>query len=357
MNGRNSDTPVTPLPNPGEGGPVYSGSEDQTPSVPLPNPGEGGPVYDGSEDQTPSVPLPNPGEGGPVYDGSEDHTPVVPLPNPGEGGPVYDGSEDHTPVVPLPNPGEGGPVYNGGSLSNIPVIPLPSFGGSRPLFGGVTIIPGTTALATVRFLNAAYGYRPFRILIRNTRAVNWLNYASVSGYSRIPAGYHTVTVTGTDGYIYIQKTMPFQSGNPTTIAVINTASGLDLLQITDACCMPTSGMANFRVSNLALNSNPLDVLLGDGRAVYADVRYKETTSFKRIAPGAYQFFFAETSLTPLPSWMDIETLDSAFIGMYPVPNTVASLYLNVAAGISYTVFLLSSGTAVNAVQTMVVQDR
>ena len=311
----------------------------------------------GRNSDTPVTPLPNPGEGGPVYDGSEDQTPSVPLPNPGEGGPVYDGSEDHTPVVPLPNPGEGGPVYNGGSSSNIPVIPLPSFGGSRPLFGGVTIIPGAAALATVRFLNAAYGYRPFRILIRNTRAVNWLNYASVSGYSRIPAGYHTVTVTGTDGYIYIQKTMPFQSGNPTTIAVINTASGLDLLQITDACCTPTSGMSNFRVSNLALNSNPLDVLLSDGRAVYADVRYKETTSFKRIAPGAYQFFFAETSLTPLPSWMDIETLDSAFIGMYPVPNTVASLYLNVAAGISYTVFLLSRGTAVNAAQTMVVQDR
>lgn len=37
------DTPVTPLPNPGEGGPVYSGDDDsQIPAIPLPNPGEGG---------------------------------------------------------------------------------------------------------------------------------------------------------------------------------------------------------------------------------------------------------------------------------------------------------------------------
>ena len=34
------DTPVAPLPNPGEGGPVYD-DEAQLPSVPLPNPGEG----------------------------------------------------------------------------------------------------------------------------------------------------------------------------------------------------------------------------------------------------------------------------------------------------------------------------
>ena len=54
------------------------------------------------KEHTPVTPLPNPGEGGPVYDGSE---PAIPLPNPGEGGPVFDGAE---PVIPLPNPGEGG---------------------------------------------------------------------------------------------------------------------------------------------------------------------------------------------------------------------------------------------------------
>ena len=37
--------PVVPLPNVGEGGPVYSGGAE--PVVPLPNPGEGGPVYPG----------------------------------------------------------------------------------------------------------------------------------------------------------------------------------------------------------------------------------------------------------------------------------------------------------------------
>ena len=55
------DTPVTPLPNPGEGGPVYSGDDDsQIPAIPLPNPGEGGPVYPGGFIQPvqPIQPLP-----------------------------------------------------------------------------------------------------------------------------------------------------------------------------------------------------------------------------------------------------------------------------------------------------------
>ena len=59
------------------------------------------------------IPLPNPGEGGPVYPGDMEGEPVIPLPNPGEGGPVYPGDTEGEPVIPLPNPGEGGPVYPG----------------------------------------------------------------------------------------------------------------------------------------------------------------------------------------------------------------------------------------------------
>ena len=39
--------PVTPLPNPGEGGAVFPGEENAVPIIPLPNPGEGGPVNPG----------------------------------------------------------------------------------------------------------------------------------------------------------------------------------------------------------------------------------------------------------------------------------------------------------------------
>lgn len=309
---------------------------DNTPVIPLPDPGEGGPVADGSA-AIPVIPLPDPGEGGPIYDDNFGHTPVIPLPNPGEGGPIYDDNFGNTPVIPLPNPGEGGPVNGGSSSSTQPPIWLP--------------------LSRVRFLNAAFGYTPIRVQINRVRVVTRLGYAAVSPYVQTPGGYQTITVSGIDGYTYLRKTMPLSPGSRSTIAVINTPSGLDLLQISDQCCLQGGRASNFRVSNLALNSPPLDVLLEDGRVVYADVRFKETTIFKRIRPGTYQFLFAETDRSPMPSWMDIETLDSAFLGTPDLPGTIASLKLEVAENTNYTVFLLSSGTGERDIQTMVVTDR
>lgn len=58
-----------------------------------------------NEEDIPVAPLPNPGEGGPVYDDSMDN-------NSGGNG-SFDDDLSSIPVIPLPNPGEGGPVYNG----------------------------------------------------------------------------------------------------------------------------------------------------------------------------------------------------------------------------------------------------
>ena len=60
---------------------------------------------------------------------------------------------------------------------------------------------------------------------------------------------------------------------------------------------------------------------------------------------------------PMPANSDIESLDEAFIGMYPLPDTVASLYLNVKRNTNYTVFLLQNGGTADSIQTLVAEDR
>ena len=332
----NADEPVIPLPNVGEGGPAYPG-----------NMSGGGTATDPG--QVPVIPLPGPGDDIPIYPG-----------NTGGGTAVDPGQ---VPVIPLPNPGEGGPAYPGNNI-------IPGTGGSAQVpvvcpsgnCGGIVILPGViggvwTGGAKVRFLNAGYGYPAFRILVGNRRFVNLLNYASASTYGRVAAGYQTVTVTGTDGYIYIQKTMPFQAGGISTIAIVNTAGGLDLMQITDSCCPPTNGYSSFRIGNLAYNSGPLDVIMSDGRVVWSDLRFKEVPSFKRIMPGVYQFFYADTNMTAMPAGLDIETLDSAWLGVYPPHETFGSLYLDVASNAIYSVYLLQSGTNRNNIQNLILMDR
>ncbi len=294
-------------------------------------------IMDQTTRATPVVPLPDLGAGGPVADlnpPSDGATPVIPLPDLGAGGPVADlnpPSDGATPVIPLPNPGEGGPVG--------PIFP---------------IFPRQ---AHTRFLHAAFGYGPFRILVNGRLALSPLRYGALTGYGHISAGYQTITVAGTDGYIYLQKTLPFEADSPSTVAIVNTAGGMDLLQIHDSCCAPSGGVGTIRLSNLARNSDPMDLLLADGRTVFADVVFKETTAFKRIYPGGYQFLLAHTDLEPLPQWQPVETMDSAFIGASPLPAAVANLFLQVRAGVNYTIFLLSAGSAQNAVQTLVAEDR
>ena len=301
----------------------------------------------------PVIPLPNPGEGGPVYPGEDSSAqPVIPLPNPGEGGPVYPGEDSSVqPVIPLPFPGEGGPVYPGDSVPVQPVIPLPNPGEGGPVY------PGNTGISRTRFLNAAYGYSSFQVLVGNSRFASRLGYASVTSYGQVRAGYQTVTVTGSNGYVYIRKSMPFQTRALTTIAIIRTSGGLDLLQIPDRCCPPSGGFSSFRVGNLAFNSSPLDVIMSDGRVVYGDLRYKETAAFRSIAPGTYQFFYADTSLRPMPGGMEIQPLDSGWLGVYPPYETFGSLLLEVSGQEMITVYLLQNGTGRNNIQNLILVDR
>ena len=125
------------------------------------------------------------------------------------------------PIIPLPSPGEGGPVTPGGN-GGIVIQPLPS-------------IIAPTRYAAVRFLNATHGYPAFRIFVDGVRAVNLLGSGTASGYIRIPAGSRTITVSGQDGYIYLEQPLTFPTSSTSTVAIINRAGGLSLTRIADAC--------------------------------------------------------------------------------------------------------------------------
>ena len=55
----NRNIPITPLPNPGEGGAVFPGDAENIPVAPLPNPGEGGAVFPGNPGSIAIQPLPD----------------------------------------------------------------------------------------------------------------------------------------------------------------------------------------------------------------------------------------------------------------------------------------------------------
>ena len=188
--------------------PGQSEPADNTPLIPLPNPGEGGPVFPGADEEG----LP------PTMPGTPSTGPQRPVPGTPSTGtqpsvPSTPSTRPQRPVPSTPSIGSGG--------TNV-IAPLPD-----------NTVP--TRYAAVRFLNATHGYPAFRIFVDGTRVVNLLNPASASGYVRVPAGLRRIAVAGQDGYVYIAKELPFVSGSTSTVAIINRTGGLELAQIADAC--------------------------------------------------------------------------------------------------------------------------
>ena len=265
----------------------------------------------------------------------ESNFPVAPLPNPGEGGPIPDFDESQTPVIPLPNPGEGGPIptfperpNNGIWGSIITVFPRP-------------IIPcyfcNTTQYGVVRFLNAAAGYNPFIIYINNQMVVNGLDNAEVSQYGRVSAGMQTVTVSGQNGYVYIQKQINVPLNGAVTVAIINTNTGLDLMEITDMNCNGGANTGCFRVCNLSNTNRSVNVTLNGGAVTFRNVNYREVTSFRYLPAGYYMVSVSNSS---------------AFAGS---PLLTSNIYIR--GNVSYTLYVFNWNNSQDAIRILIVEDR
>ncbi|MEY8339037.1 DUF4397 domain-containing protein [Lachnospiraceae bacterium 62-35] len=278
----------------------------------------------------------------------DDHTPVIPLPNPGEGGPVYPGNmepvpdDGNYPVIPLPNPGEGGPVYpgntNGGGNSGS--VPLPGVLGSIITVFPRPIIPcffcNTTQYGTVRFLNAAAGYNSFLIYINNQLVVNSLDNSDISQYGRVSSGSQTITVSGQNGYVYIQKQINIPAGTAHTIAIINTPSGLDLMDITDTACQSGFGTGCFRVANLSVTNQNLNISLNNFFS-FRNVNYREVTNFSYISTGNYTVRVYNN-----PSYTG---------------NALVTSTISIRANTAYTLYIFNWNQSKDAIRTLIVEDR
>ncbi len=321
---------------------------------------------DAAAPAVPVIPLPNPGEGGPVYDPSTDSsgssqpvTPVIPLPNPGEGGPVYpgpgngsgSGSSGGNGGNSSGGSGSGGNGSGGHSHHFHPPVFRPEFpgtnSGSRSGSAPV-VIPGVTfpcfnctatSFGRVRILNASNGYQPFYAYLGNWLIASSLSNGDITSYVQAAAGTQSITISGANGYVYIQKSIQVKASASMTVAIINTASGLDLLEISDISCNAPSGTSCLRTCNLSLNLGPFDVSTESQNTsynVFSGVRYKEVTPYSSFYPGWYQIYIFRS-------------------GTYP-SKTAATTAVNLSANTSCTLYLFNAPTAAEGLRTLAVTN-
>ena len=187
--------------------------------------------------------------------------------------------------------------------------------------------------AGVRVLNAAVNYNPFSVTIGNTNVASSLDQGAITRYSQVNQGYQTVTLSGANGYVYVQKPVYIGDGM-TTIVIINTASGLDLLPVSDSACATNSFSACIRVANVAYYSGPVNVRIGN--VVFSSIPFQDVTSFSRVTSGSYT---AQISRPQNPN------------------NPLLSVPLNLNSNRIYTLYVMNWNPSSGAVQTFLVEDR
>ena len=290
-----------------------------------------------AQDNVPVTPLPNPGEGGPVYPGNTngnmqdnmDNVPVIPLPNPGEGGPVYPGNMNNT-----------GSNNMNSMLPNIIGTIISSH--PRPNEPCRLCNPSNSRRGWIRFLNAATGYNPFVIFVNENMVSNSLNFAEVTDYERVSDGRQVITVMGENGYIYVQKAVDVTVNAYATIAVINTDSGLDIQMIADSGCDRGSNMSCIRAANLAHNSGALSVVIGNQYVNFPNLRYRTVADFESIWPGLYIYTVSRSMTARYPG----------FGG-----NVLLTATLAVQQNRNYTIYLLNwKRDSGDTLQALIVED-
>lgn len=185
----------------------------------------------------------------------------------------------------------------------------------------------------IRLLNAATNYNALTIYIDNRSIYSGLNFSEITQYRQLPQGRHTFTVKDMNGYVYIRKSL-FIGDGMATIAIINSASGLDLMSIADTTCAINNNFTCFRVCNLAYYSGYINLSMRN--LLFNTINFKETTSFSQLEPGNYNITVSR-SIRP----------ETALV--------TASVTLNPRR--IYTFYVLNWNSSADAVQTLLVEDR
>ncbi len=297
-------------------------------------------------EDTPTTPLPNQGEGGPVYspDETQDAMPVAPLPNVGEGGPVFPGN-----------------MFPGNNMPNRPDMSMPGMGENRPpMAGGIAGIIGTiisshprpnqpcrfcapnmNRTGAIRFLNATTGYNPFMIYVNENEFSEDFGFAELTEYEYVTVGTPTITIMGENGYIFLQKQIEVRLNDIMTLAIVNTDNGLDLQMIMDQGCTRGSNLSCIRAVNFAYNSGSLSVNIGNQRVNFPNLRYRAVANFEQIWPSLYVYTVSRELGARRPG----------------VNNILLAAPLNVQADRNYTIYLLNwNANSVDTIKALIVED-
>lgn len=252
------------------------------------------------------------------------------------------------------NTGSIGGIGTIGGIGGTVITPCPT---CRPTWtlSPIVVVPGQTGstgtgMSNVRFLYAATGQAPVNIRLGNRMVINRLQFGNSTPYYLENAGYQTIQITNANtGSVLYRSIFYFNDGTAYTFALVNSGSGITLMQLVDMPCTNRTA-ACVRAVNLSPNSGAVDFFLSGMGRIFRGVDTYSVTNYQAVQQGAYRASVSEA----LPC-----TNNSAVVmaGSYVECNNTRiavmdSVNVNFMAGVTYTLYLIGLAYQLPAAQIL-----
>lgn len=268
---------------------------------------------------------------------------------------------------------------SGPAVEGVPDTPqtLPSYpdvdGSAPPVYPQpippIVTQPGQPVMrcCRVRFFHAAVQAGSLNVNVGSQRVASNLAFGNFSTYYCFAEGFRTVSLinAGSGRTLLLRKTVPMSYGEQLTFVIVNNAStgALELVRVNDtACSGQMGGFGCLRMANFLLGDTALDLLTADGRVLFSDVRYKETTLSRRLRPGSYSFLVANTPVHIEPRIQDVEMdqgewrISQRYLPGYGEMDLLLSFGMQARRGVLSTAYIIGQANT-GEVQVVVSENR
>ena len=266
---------------------------------------------------------------------------------------------------------------SGPAVEGVPDTPqtLPSYpdvdGSAPPVYPQpippIVTQPGQPVMrcCRVRFFHAAVQAGSLNVNVGSQRVASNLAFGNFSTYYCFAEGFRTVSLinAGSGRTLLLRKTVPMSYGEQLTFVIVNNAStgALELVRVNDtACSGQMGGFGCLRMANFL--DTALDLLTADGRVLFSDVRYKETTLSRRLRPGSYSFLVANTPVRIEPRIQDVEMdqgewrISQRYLPGYGEMDLLLSFGMQARRGVLSTAYIIGQANT-GEVQVVVSENR
>lgn len=205
-------------------------------------------------------------------------------------------------------------------------------------------------MSNVRFLNAATGQAPVNIRMGNRMVINRMQFGNSTPYYLENAGYQAILITNANtGRVLYRSIFYFNNGTAYTFAIVNSGSGITLMQLVDTPCTNRNS-ACVRAVNLSPNSGAVDVFLSGTGRIFQNIETFGVTAYRNIRQGSYRVSVSEA----LPC-----TNNSSIImaGSYVECNNTRIAVMDSANvsfmnGVTYTLYIIGLAYQLPAAQIL-----